>query len=503
MENARRAAFLRGMNDTIAAISTAFGEAAIAVLRLSGARAVEMADVVFRSKKRAEDLPARVAQFGSIFDGDRRLDDVLLTVFRAPASYTGEDVVEISCHGGVLVSRRILEVLLRAGARSAEPGEFTQRAFLNRKLDLTQAEAVMDVISAQTDLALRAANEQLEGRLGARIRELRAAVLDTLAQVEAYIDFPDEDISPETGAALRGRIERALADVGVLLATAGQGKVLREGLRTVIFGAPNVGKSSLLNRLLGHERAIVSHHPGTTRDVLEETINVRGIPVRLMDTAGMRDSTCELEQAGMERTRQAMERADLVLHVVDASSNAATWSGQSEASAQTRDDADVLPRMTRMGMGEPDESGAPSENIRGIREIRGSSPASSASRHDIIVLNKCDLGIHASWAEHGGVAVSALTGEGFEKLCDAIVDAALGGAAKGDWSVAINARHQACVEQARDFLHAALGAFDQALSPEFIAEELRAAMDVIGDIVGRADTEELLGVIFGQFCIGK
>ena len=488
------------MNDTIAAISTAFGEAAIAVLRLSGARAVEIADAIFRSKKRAAELPARVAQFGSIFDGDRRLDDVLLTVFRAPASYTGEDVVEISCHGGVLVSRRILEVLLRSGVRSAEPGEFTQRAFLNRKLDLTQAEAVMDVISAQTDLALRAANEQLEGRLGGRIRELRAAVLDTLAQVEAYIDFPDEDISPETGAALRGRIERSLTEVGALLATAGQGKVLREGLRTVIFGAPNVGKSSLLNRLLGYERAIVSHHPGTTRDVLEETINVRGIPVRLMDTAGMRDTHDELEQAGMERTRQAMERADLVLHVVDASGDASMWSRQSETSAKPQDAADVRPQMTRMGT---DEAGTPLKTIRAIREIRGSSLGSSACQHHIIVLNKCDLGIHASWAEQGGIAVSALTGEGFEKLLDAIVDAASGGAAKGDWSVAINARHQACLEQARDFLHAAMGAFDQALSPEFIAEELRAAMDAIGDIVGRADTEELLGVIFGQFCIGK
>ena len=476
------------------------------MLRLSGARAVEIADAVFRGKKRAAQLPARVAQFGSIFDGDTRLDDVLLTVFRAPASYTGEDVVEISCHGGVLVSRRILEVLLRAGARSAEPGEFTQRAFLNRKLDLTQAEAVMDVISAQTDLALRAANEQLEGRLGGRIRELRTAVLDTLAQVEAYIDFPDEDISPETGAALRGRIERVLADVGALLATAGQGKVLREGLRTVIFGAPNVGKSSLLNRLLGYERAIVSHHPGTTRDVLEETINVRGIPVRLMDTAGMRDSECELEQAGIARTRQAIERADLVLHVVDASGDAAAWSGTSDAAMKPRDDADFLPRMarmTRMGRDEAEAAGVPSENIRAIREIRGSSSGLASCQHHILVLNKSDLGIHPSWAEQGGIAVSALTGEGFEKLCDAIVDAALGGAAKGDWSVAINARHQACLETARDFLNAAQEAFDQALSPEFIAEELRAAMDAIGDIVGRADTEELLGVIFGQFCIGK
>ena len=474
------------MNDTIAAISTAFGEAAIAVLRLSGARAVEIAGLVFRPKNRVPELASRVAHFGSIFDGDTRLDDVLLTVFRAPASYTGEDVVEISCHGGVLVSRRILELLLRAGARSAEPGEFTQRAFLNRKLDLTQAEAVMDVIGAQTDLALRAANEQLEGRLGARIRDLRAAVLDTLAQVEAYIDFPEDDISPETGAALRGRIERALAEIGVLLATAGQGRVLREGLRTVIFGAPNVGKSSLLNRLLGYERAIVSHHPGTTRDVLEETINVRGIPVRLMDTAGIRDSSCELEQAGMERTRQAMERADLVLHVADASGDAGVWRRQSVGEVR--------------GMAEA-ASGAATNEDPAQAAADGMVPTDC--RHHIIVLNKCDLSIHASWATHGGIAVSALTGEGFDKLLDAIVIAASGGAAKGDWSVAINARHQACLERARDFLNAALGAFDQALSPEFIAEELRAAMDAIGDIVGRADTEELLGVIFGQFCIGK
>jgi tRNA modification GTPase len=461
LENDERAAFLRDMNDTITAISTAFGEAAIAVLRLSGARAVGIVDAVFRSKKRAAELPARVVQFGSIFDGDTRLDDVLLTVFRAPASYTGEDVVEISCHGGVLVSRRILELLLRAGARSAEPGEFTQRAFLNRKLDLTQAEAVMDVISAQTDLALRAANEQLEGRLGARICVLRAAVLDTLAQVEAYIDFPDEDISPETGAALRGRIERALADVGALLATAGQGKVLREGLRTVIFGAPNVGKSSLLNRLLGYERAIVSHHPGTTRDVLEETINVRGIPVRLMDTAGIRESADELEQAGMERTRQAMERADLVLHLAEAPL-------------------------------------APQGQFDG-----GAMESVTGSPRTLLVLNKCDLGEHAGWSGVNAVRISCTSGEGMDALTAAIEAKALGGAAKGDWSVAINARHQACLETVRDFLNAALAAFDQALSPEFIAEELRAAMDSIGDIVGRADTEELLGVIFGQFCIGK
>ena len=293
------------MTDTIAAISTPFGEGAIAVLRLSGPRAVEIAEAVFRGKAKPG-AAARVQHFGAIHDGERKLDDVLLTVFPAPRSYTGEDVVEIAGHGGVLVARRVLELLLRGGARSAEPGEFTQRAYLNGKMDLTQAEAVMDLISAQTDLALRAATEQLEGRLGERIRALREALLETLAHVEAFIDFPDEDIDPDTGATLQGRIDAVRADIAALLASAGQGRILREGVRTVIYGAPNVGKSSLLNLLLGYERAIVSARPGTTRDVIEEVINLRGLPLRLTDTAGVRESDDEIERAGMERTRRAV-----------------------------------------------------------------------------------------------------------------------------------------------------------------------------------------------------
>ena len=442
------------MNDTIAAISTAFGEAAVALLRLSGARAVEIARTVFRGKKCAAELVPRVAHFGSIFDGDRRLDDVLLTVFRAPASYTGEDVVEISCHGGVLVSRRILEVLLRAGARSAEPGEFTQRAFLNRKLDLTQAEAVMDLISAQTDLALRAATEQLEGRLGERIRALREALLETLAHVEAFIDFPDEDIDPDTGATLQGRIDAVRADIAALLASAGQGRILREGVRTVIYGAPNVGKSSLLNLLLGYERAIVSARPGTTRDVIEEVINLRGLPLRLTDTAGVRESDDEIERAVMERTRRAVERADLVLHVVDAN---ASCEGP----------------------------------------LKTAVPA-------ILVLNKTDLGEHADWRSAEGVRISCLNNTGLDALAGAIESRILGGtAAHRDWSLAINARHAACLEAGARYLDAARKAFADGLSPEFIAEELRGALDAVGDVVGRADTEDLLGKIFSTFCIGK
>lgn len=447
--------------DTIAAIATPFGEGAIALLRLSGERAVAIADAMLEAKLKPSEASARMATFGTIVDGERRLDQVLLTVFRAPHSFTGEDVVEISCHGGVLVTRRILELMLRLGARSAEPGEFTQRAFLHGKLDLTQAEAVMDLISAQTDLALRAAGEQLEGRLGGEIRNLRQTLLEILAHVEAYIDFPDEDIDPDTGAALRQRLESLRVAVEKLLATAEQGRVLREGVRTVIYGAPNVGKSSLLNRLLGFERAIVSARPGTTRDVIEEVINLRGIPLRLVDTAGVRESADEIEQEGIARTRRQLERADLVLHVAE---------------------AQVAP-----------------EGQLSAEEVAALSDAPRT----VMVLNKSDLGVHAGWAALKTVAVSCETGAGFEELTAAIEAKVFGGSIQRDWTVAINARHQACLEQARGFIDAALGAFAQGLSAEFIAEELRAALSAVGDIVGKANVDELLGVIFGRFCIGK
>ena len=441
--------------DTIAAISTAPMEAAIALIRISGPRAIEIAGSLWAGRRTVATLPARHAEFGRVVEDGAKLDDVLLTVFRAPASYTGEDMVEIACHGGVLVSRRILSALLRRGSRSAEPGEFTKRAYLNGKLDLTQAEAVMDLICAQTELALGAAAEQLEGRLGARIRELRQQVLEILAHVEAYIDFPDEDISPDTGAAMSARMAAAAAEMDALLATAGRGRVVREGLRTVIYGEPNVGKSSLLNLLLGYERAIVNARPGTTRDVLEETVNLRGIPVRLMDTAGVRETDDEIEREGIERTRRALERADLVLHLFDAS--------------------------------------------------HAPTPAVDAGNTKVLrVLNKSDLGIRAEWsAAADAVPISCLNNTGIAALEDAIQFAATGGADRGNWSVAINARHQECLEKAKAAMIAAQKAFADGLSPEFVAEDLRASMNAVGDVVGRPDTEELLGVIFSSFCIGK
>ncbi|MEP6668347.1 MAG: tRNA uridine-5-carboxymethylaminomethyl(34) synthesis GTPase MnmE [Chthoniobacter sp.] len=441
------------MNDTIAAISTPFGEGAIAVLRLSGPRAVEIAGGVFRGKRPVANLAPRTQYLGAVLDGERKLDDVLLTVFRAPHSYTGEEVIEIACHGGVLVTRRILEVLLQHGARSAEPGEFTQRAYLNHKMDLTQAEAVMDLISAQTDLALRAASEQLAGRLGERIRALREALIELLAHVEAYIDFPDEDIDPATGEALLAKLDAARSEIAALLATADRGKVLREGVRTVIYGAPNVGKSSLLNLLLGHERAIVSARPGTTRDVIEETINLRGLPIRLIDTAGVRESDDEIEREGMKRTRQELARADLALHIFDAS--------------------------------QP-------------------PPLELAGDVTLAVLNKTDLGEHPGWRAIEAVRISCLKGEGIEALAEAIVSRIAGGAtAHRDWSLAINARHADCLRRAGGLAAAARDVMTDGLSPEFVAEELRGALEAVGEVVGKADSEEVLGKIFSTFCIGK
>ncbi|MEA3186919.1 MAG: tRNA modification GTPase [Chthoniobacter sp.] len=447
------------MDDTIAAVSTPFGEGAIAVLRLSGGGAIGIADAIFVSRVKASQLASRVQQFGKIVDHGEHIDDVMLTVFHAPASYTGENVVEISCHGGILVTRRILNLVLDAGARSAEPGEFTQRAFLNGKMDLTQAEAVMDLIRAQTDLALRAATEQLEGRLGVRIREIREELLELLAHIEAYIDFPEEDIDPVTGETLMDKLEAVRAKISALLQTADQGKILREGVRTVIYGAPNVGKSSLLNLLLGYERAIVSEIPGTTRDTLEEVINLGGIPIRLIDTAGLRDSADAIEQEGIARTLKNIERADLVLHVADASA----------------------PRHTVLWSAE-----------------------TGTNRPEVFVLNKTDLGEHQSWQATTAVRMSCKTNDGIEQLAAAITERVMhGGASSADYRIAINARHQACLKKSEKYADAALGAMRGGVLPEFVVMDIRAALDAVGEVVGNVDSEELLGKIFSTFCIGK
>src|SRR6202045_2299959 len=282
--------------DTIAAISTAAGEAAIALVRISGPDAARVADRIFAGEKKPSQFMSHVQHLGEIRENDQLIDQVMLSVHRAPASYTGEDLVEMTCHGGVLVTARVLEACLRGGARAARPGEFTERAFLNGKMDLTQAEAVIDLIRAKTDLALRSATEQLEGRLGEKIRKLRDELISLIAHIEASIDFPEEGIAPDEDERLTARLDSIRNEMSILLATADQGWILREGARVVIYGATNAGKSSLLNRLLGYERVIVSETHGTTRDTIEETINLRGLPIRLLDTAGLRTSTSAIKR---------------------------------------------------------------------------------------------------------------------------------------------------------------------------------------------------------------
>jgi tRNA modification GTPase len=473
------------LDDTIAAISTAVGEGAIAVLRVSGPEAVNLVARIFQGSAAPEKMEPRRSYFGEIYDATGVVDQVLLTVFRCPQSYTGEDLIEISCHGGILVTRKILSLLLNSGGRSAEPGEFTQRAFLNGKMDLTQAEAVMDLIRAQTELALRAANEQLAGHLGRELTKIQDELLTTLAHIEAYIDFPDEGISPETGKMLFDRLEETGASLARLIATADQGRILRHGLRTVIYGEPNVGKSSLLNLLLGYDRAIVSETPGTTRDTIEETINVRGIPVRLIDTAGKRSSEDSVEREGIRRTELQLAQADLVLQVVDAS-----LPSSGETGGQTS--------------GLSNEAAGVSDD-RGKLENERERPMSSAGQKSrILILNKVDLGLHPDWETSPGVRFSCRTREGEEALNQAIWDFVMtGGLSSQDFRIAISVRHQACLQKAVTELEAAKNGLANNELPELISIELRGALDAIGDVIGRHDTEDLLGRIFSEFCIGK
>ena len=442
-------------DDTIAAISTPVGEGALAVIRLSGHDALSVLNQIFAGAVSSEKLVARRVVLGQIHDSAGKVDEVLVTYFRAPKSYTGEDLVEISCHGGILVTRRVLDLTLANGARMASPGEFTQRAFLNGKMDLTQAEAVMDLIRAQTELALRAANDQLAGHLGNELTDIRELLLTTLAHVEAYIDFPDEQIDADTGKTLLDRILALESRLNRLLATADQGRVLRHGLRTVIYGAPNVGKSSLLNLLLGYDRAIVSEVPGTTRDTIEEVINVRGIPVRLIDTAGARESSDLVESEGIRRTQRQVDQADFVIQVVDGS--------------QPPVDLKIF-----------------------------------ADCESLLLLNKCDLGVHPQWREFVGVRFSCRERTGLEDLNQAIWDRVMGEKIKlADVRVAINARHQACLQTAKQLLVAGSQSLQDGKSPEFISIELRGALDAVGEVIGKLDTEDLLGKIFSEFCIGK
>ncbi len=455
------------LDDTIAAISTPLGEGGLAVIRLSGPAALTLADHCFRPVGKASmnpsDAPSHTVHFGRITRQGRVVDEVLLTVLRAPRTYTRENMVEISCHGGLVPAKAVLDTVLEAGARLAHPGEFTQRAFLSGRIDLTQAEAVADIIHARTELALAAANEQLAGKLSRRINQLRDELLRTLAHVEAHIDFPDEDIAPDTRLQLIERLDRGVAFMDELLRTATEGQVLRRGLRAAIVGRPNVGKSSLLNQLLGHERAIVSPLPGTTRDTIEETANIGGIPVVFIDTAGLRDSGDLVELEGIRRSRETLDRADLILQVLD----------QSEPLAP--------------------------EDERYL--------ALFAGKKRVLVANKCDLPACLRLPSGPGmtaVPVSCLTGQGVDALKQAIKSMVWAGEIRAEMlEVMINSRHQDALRRAREATLRTSDALRQDLTLELAAMDLRIAVNAVGEVVGKTTTEDLLDSIFSQFCIGK
>jgi tRNA modification GTPase len=456
------------LDDTIAAIATPLGEGGLAVIRLSGPQALATADRVFvpvgKSSRKPSGAATHTIQYGRIERNGKLIDEVLLAVMRSPRTFTREDVVEVTCHGGLLPAKLVLDALLENGARLSEPGEFTKRAFLNGRIDLAQAEAVADVIHSRTELALTAANEQLAGKLSQRINQLRDDMMKTLAHLEAHIDFPDEDIAPDTQAQLVTRLERGMAFMDELLRTANEGQILRRGIRTAIVGRPNAGKSSLLNQLLGHDRAIVSAIPGTTRDTIEETANIRGLPVVFIDTAGLRESLDEIEAEGVRRSRASLARAELILHVMDASE------------PYTATDAEYLSEF--------------------------------AGRKRILVINKVDVPRRLALPPSAGVPlvveISCRTGQGIEQLKDAIKDAIWSGEIRAEMlQVMINSRHQDALRRARAATERTLEALRDDLALELPSMELRIATNAIGEIVGKTATEDLLDSIFSQFCIGK
>ncbi len=446
--------------DTICAAATPAGESALAVVRISGPDTTAIATALAGSPP-----PPRRALRRDYHDASGALiDDVVLTFLAGPGSYTGEDTLEISCHGSPFIVRRILGDLRARGCRPAGPGEFTQRAFLNGRMDLSQAEAVMEVIRARGDRALEVAQQQLRGGLGQRLQRLIDALLDTLARIEAYIDFPDEDLPAEDKALVIRGLESILLDINRLSATSRYGDLLRDGIGTVILGAPNAGKSSLLNRLVGSDRALVSPEPGTTRDFLEEKVIIGPHCLRLIDTAGFNPSPTALEGLGIAKAVERALGADLFILVIDATA-----------------EAPALPEEIRARL----------------------TPANT-----LVVLNKTDLEPTREpalpWAaERPPIRVSALTGTGLESLMTEITSVCDKMTYDPSERVAINARHAGALQEAAESLLAARAKLGGAEASELIASDLRAALNALGEITGRIDNERMLDRLFATFCIGK
>lgn len=457
------------INDTIAAISTAVGEGGIAIIRISGPEAIEAAAGVFRSQADLRNADTHTVHYGHIVDrGGTVVDEVLVTVMRAPRTFTAEDVVEVNTHGGIVAVKRVLDLLLLQPAiRLAEPGEFTKRAFLNGRIDLAQAEAVIDLIRSKSDRAMSVALKQVGGSLSKRIKGLRHQLIELLAHIEVNIDYPEHDVEEMTSNFIRERSGEVLDEIGALLKRANEGKILREGIVTAIVGRPNVGKSSLLNALTQNERAIVTDIPGTTRDVIEEYVTVGGIPLKLLDTAGIRETEDIVEQIGVERSRSALGDADLILLVLN-------WNEPLQP-----DDYALLEQMS--------------------------------GRKAIVILNKIDLPqrmelepLQAGFAAEQILKMSVLEEQGLEQLERCIADLFFGGQLDtGDMNDVSNVRHISLLAAAKQSLHDAIASTDIGLPIDVIQIDVRRAWELLGEIIGESAAESLIDQIFAQFCLGK
>lgn len=456
--------------DTITSISTPMGEGAIGIVRLSGPEAVEIGDKLYKGKKKLKDVPSHTINYGHIIDPetDEVVEEVMISVLRAPKTFTREDIIEINCHGGILTINRILELTMTHGARMAEPGEYTKRAFLNGRIDLSQAEAVMDFIRSKTDRASKVAMNQIEGRLSDLIKRQRQSILEILAQVEVNIDYPEyDDVEDATTEFLLAQSKKIKNEIDQLLETGTQGKIMREGLSTVIVGKPNVGKSSMLNNLIQDNKAIVTEVAGTTRDVLEEYVNVRGVPLRLVDTAGIRDTEDIVEKIGVERSRKALSEADLILFVLN-NNEPLTEEDHTLYEVIKNEDAIVIVNKTDL------------ERRLDIEEVK-------------TMIGDTSL-----------IQTSMLKQEGIDELELQIRDLFFGGEVQNqDMTYVSNSRHISLLKQARQTIQDAIDAAEAGIPMDMVQIDLTRTWEILGEIIGESASDELINQLFSQFCLGK
>ncbi|WP_031927020.1 tRNA uridine-5-carboxymethylaminomethyl(34) synthesis GTPase MnmE [Staphylococcus aureus] len=456
--------------DTITSISTPMGEGAIGIVRLSGPQAVEIADKLYKGKHLLNDVPSHTINYGYIIDPESKevVEEVMVSVLRAPKTFTREDIIEINCHGGILTINRVLELTMTYGARMAEPGEFTKRAFLNGRIDLSQAEAVMDFIRSKTDRASKVAMNQIEGRLSDLIKKQRQSILEILAQVEVNIDYPEyDDVEDATTEFLLEQSKEIKQEINRLLDTGAQGKIMREGLSTVIVGKPNVGKSSMLNNLIQDNKAIVTEVAGTTRDVLEEYVNVRGVPLRLVDTAGIRETEDIVEKIGVERSRKALSQADLILFVLN---NNEALTQEDYTLYEVVKNEDVIVIVNKMDLEQ-------NIDINEFKDMIGDTPL---------------------------IQTSMLKQEGIDELEIQIRDLFFGGEVQNqDMTYVSNSRHISLLKQARQTIQDAIDAAESGVPMDMVQIDLTRTWEILGEIIGETASDELIDQLFSQFCLGK